>query len=78
MILDPAAFTPTADDPRRLGDVGQGGGRQDLPSPNELAAWLGSLGCIGREASRHVRGWRGLRIAGADSQQAFDADMEAP
>jgi putative DNA primase/helicase len=75
VILDPDAFTPTIEIRGALEKWAKEEGVKVQLSPNELAAWLGRFGRTAAK-QRHVRGWRGLRIAGADSQQAFDGDAE--
>ena len=75
VILDPAAFTPVTAIRAALEKWAKEEGVKVQLSPNELAAWLGKLGCTA-DKQRHVRGWRGLRVVGVDTQQAFDGDAE--
>ena len=76
MILDGAAFTPTAAIRATLERWAKDEGVKSPPGARELAAWLGRLGCH-PEKRRDARGWHGLRLVGVDAEQAFDGSGEA-
>lgn len=75
VVLDPVAFTPAATIRAALERWAKEEGIKELPSPKELGVWLGSRGCMS-EKRRQTRGWRGIRVRGADSEQAFDSAEE--
>lgn len=76
VILDSAAFTPTATIRATLEKWAKEEGVKELPSPNELAAWLGGRGCVS-DKHRGTRGWRGVRLFGADTEQSFNSEEGA-
>ena len=76
VVLDPAAFTTTGAIRTALERWAKEEGVKVQLSPKELGAWLSSRGCVA-DKHRGARGWRGIRIIGADSEQAFDCEKEA-
>ncbi|HJW75025.1 MAG TPA: hypothetical protein VJ787_05065 [Thermoleophilia bacterium] len=77
VTIDPAASTSSADIRKALEAWARDEGIKTLPTYNELATWLSGLGCTA-ERAHGARGWRGLRVDGADSLQSFGGESVTP
>lgn len=70
--FEPTAWTSTADIRSALRAWAAEEHVRDLPDNNELAAFLTQLGCVPeRHGKGRERGWRGIRVEGADAAQSF-------